>query len=142
MDQGGQPCEKAALTEDGLYLLQSGMTAQGYFDEGGRWLQRSELVGLEVDGTPLELKPSTLGVAQAAQAVDPPELLRHTINSVYALEPTAVDAGLATRAGVLRLCRCHFGARFSRREDCCPFGSGRAWGEDQERPLEMHVCGV
>ena len=45
---------KAALTTDGLYLLQSGMTAQGYFDETGRSLQKSQLVGLDADGQPLE----------------------------------------------------------------------------------------
>ena len=71
LDQDGQTCVKAALTIDGLYLLQSGMTAQGYFDENGRWLQRSQLVGLDPDGHPLELKPSTLGVAVEAVVADP-----------------------------------------------------------------------
>ena len=51
LDQSGQTCIKASLTTDGLYLLQSGMTAQGYFDEDGRWLQRSQLSGLDVDGS-------------------------------------------------------------------------------------------
>ena len=49
LDQTGQPCIRVALTTDGLYLRQGGMTAQGYFDETGRSLQRSQLVGLEVD---------------------------------------------------------------------------------------------
>jgi hypothetical protein len=97
LDQEGQPCVKAALTTDGLYLLQSGMTAQGYFDEEGRWLQRGQLVGLDADGNPLELKPSTLGVAKEALVADPSELLRHTIDAVYVLDPTAVDGALATR---------------------------------------------
>ena len=97
LDPAGQPCQRAALTTDGLYLLQGGMTAQGYFDETGRWLQKSQLVGLDADGQPLELKGSTLGVAQPLTAVDPAEVLRHTIDAVYMLEATTVDAALAKR---------------------------------------------
>jgi hypothetical protein len=97
LDQEGLACVKAALTTDGLYLLQSGMTAQGYFDEEGRWLQRSQLVGLGPDGNTLELQPSTLGVAQVAEVVDPSTLLRYTTDSVYTLEPASVDSALASR---------------------------------------------
>jgi hypothetical protein len=97
LDQSGQPCIKAALTTDGLYLLQSGMTAQGYFDEGGRWLQKSELQGLDQDNKPLELKPSTLGTAQALTSVPASEVLRHVTEAVYRLDPLEVDTTLAAR---------------------------------------------
>lgn len=97
LDQTGQPCIKAALTADGLYLLQGGMTAQGYFDETGRALQRSELVGLDADGQPLPIMPSTLGVAQALTPVDPSEVLGHAIDVVYMLDASAVDGTLASR---------------------------------------------
>jgi hypothetical protein len=73
------------------------MTAQGYFDENGRWLQKSQLVGLDADGQPLEIKPSTLGVAQTLSAVDPAEMLRHTTAAVYQLDAATVDGALATR---------------------------------------------
>ena len=99
LDQNGQACIKAALTTDGLYLLQSGMTAQGYFDEDGRWLQRSQLSGLDVDGNVLELRPSTLGVTQIAVAVDPSELLRYTTDAIYLLEAIGVDGVLDARLG-------------------------------------------
>lgn len=97
LDQNGQPCIKAALTTDGLYLLQGGMTAQGYFDETGRSLQRSQLVGLDADGQPLAIKPSTLGVAQALTPVDPSEVLRHTIDAVHVLDAATVDGALTLR---------------------------------------------
>ena len=99
LDQSGQTCIKASLTTDGLYLLQSGMTAQGYFDEDGRWLQRSQLSGLDVDGNVLELRPSTLGVTQIAVAVDPSELLRYTTDAIYLLEAIGVDGALDARLG-------------------------------------------
>jgi hypothetical protein len=95
LDGLSQPCTKASLTVDGLYLLQTGMTAQGYFDESGRWLQKSELVGLDAEGNTLELKPSTLGVAQKLRLVQPSELLTHAVTSVYILEATSLDATLA-----------------------------------------------
>ena len=97
LDMEGNPCVKSSLTVDGLYLLQSGMTAQGYFDETGRWLQKSELVGLDEDGQPLELKPSTLGVAQPLKPVPPGEVLRHAIDTVYALDAAVIDGALQAR---------------------------------------------
>lgn len=54
LDLLGETCVKSASTSDGLYLLQSGVTAQGYFDESGRWLQKSQLVGIGSDGQALE----------------------------------------------------------------------------------------
>jgi hypothetical protein len=75
------------------------MTAQGYFDEDGRWLQRSQLSGLDVDGNVLELRPSTLGVTQIAVAVDPSELLRYTTVAIYLLEAIGVDGVLDARLG-------------------------------------------
>lgn len=108
LDAAGQPCQKAALTVDGQYLLQSGMTAQGYFDEGGRWLQKSELVGLGPDGETLELKPSTLGVAQPLQRVEPEELLRHLVQVVYPLKPLELDPALESRLTAGELFRFDF----------------------------------
>lgn len=97
LDSAGEPCTKSALTTDGEYLLQSGMTAQGYFDEEGRWLQKSQLVGIGSDGQPLDIQPSTLGVAQALEPTAPTSILEHTIEAVYALDPLTVDGVLMTR---------------------------------------------
>jgi hypothetical protein len=97
LDMEGNPCIKSSLTADALYLLQGGMTAQGYFDETGRWLQKGDLVGLGEDNQPLELKSSTLGVAQPLEAVAPGEILRHSIDAVYALDPIQIDGALQAR---------------------------------------------
>lgn len=94
LDADGENCIKSSLTTDGLYLLQSGMTAQGYFDESGRWLQKSQIVGIGVDGQVLEIQGSTLGVCQLLQPIDPSVILEHAIDAVYALDPIAVDASL------------------------------------------------
>lgn len=54
LDLAEEQCVKSALTSDGLYLLQSGITAQGYFEESGRWLQKAQLVGIGSDGQALD----------------------------------------------------------------------------------------
>jgi len=97
LDLSGEPCLKSALTSDGLYLLQSGMTAQGYFDEGGRWLQKAQLVGIGLDGQALEIAPSTLGTAQTLELVAPDILLQYVAESVYTLGALVLDAALQER---------------------------------------------
>jgi hypothetical protein len=95
MDPDGNICERAALTDDGALLLRKGMTAQGYFDSGGRWIASRDLVGLDDQGQALEPVPSTLGVAQELQGPLPPqELLDLQVNAVYALDEQEVDPGL------------------------------------------------
>jgi hypothetical protein len=105
LDAAGEPCKRAALTLDGRYLVQSGMTAQGYLTPDGRWVPNSELVGLDVDGKPLEKQASTLGVAQPLLEVAPRELFDLRVTATYALtvqhlEPklkAALDAGKVFR---------------------------------------------
>ena len=49
--------------DDGSLILKSGMTAQGYFTTNDKWVPNKDLIGLDLDGKTLDLKPSTLGVA-------------------------------------------------------------------------------
>lgn len=107
LDVQGEPCLKSALTTDGMYLLQSGMTAQGYFDETGRWLQKNQLVGLGPDGLPLAIQPSTLGITQVLEPVAADVVLQYVVESVYALDALSLDAVLQTRLAsgeVFRFC--------------------------------------
>ncbi|MCR9161622.1 MAG: hypothetical protein NXI35_13115 [bacterium] len=97
LDADGEPCQRASLTEDGSMLVTSGMTGQAYFDAGGRWVQSSELVGLDSEGNPVDKQPSTLGVAQALTEVEPDALLDAATTSVYALDPDELDGELQRR---------------------------------------------
>ena len=95
LDPSGQRCERAELTRDGTLLVRSGMTAQGYFDEGGSWVPSSKLVGLDADGKPLPAVPSTLGESQKLTGpVDATEVLDLAVRSVYALSPEGLDPKL------------------------------------------------
>ena len=96
LDPAGQPCARAALTEDGSTLVKSHMTAQGYFTSDGYWVPQKELVGLDPEGQPVEKRPSTLGSAQSLQGpLEPDALLDVKVHAVYALEPTEMDERLA-----------------------------------------------
>ncbi|MCA9648612.1 MAG: hypothetical protein H6712_27015 [Myxococcales bacterium] len=103
LDPTGEPCRRAELSDDGSMLIVSGMTAQGYFAEDGRWVGTDELVGLDPAGKPLPEQPSTLGAPQDLQEVEPEALLDLTADSVYALDPGEVDGALtkALQAGKL-----------------------------------------
>lgn len=109
VDSSGSTCTKAALTADGSTLITSGMTSQGYFAPGGRWVARNEMVGLDVDEQVVEIKPSTLGVAQSVEGpVDPVAVLRLDVESVFALEPEDIASTLVTSMKSGEIYRCAF----------------------------------
>jgi hypothetical protein len=97
LDAQERPCSRAALTADGGTLLVSGMSAQGHFAPDGRWVARSEMVGLDAAGNVVDPTPSTLGEPQPLEGpVDPREILQLDLLSVYLLEPEASDSTLVT----------------------------------------------
>ena len=94
LDEDGQSCVKAEISEDGSTIIKSGMTMQAYFDPENEWVESSRLVGLNEDGEPVEKVPSTLGVAQELEEVDPGALSQNLMVSVYHLSGVDVDAKL------------------------------------------------
>ncbi len=94
LDSNGHACSRAALTADGSTLITAGMTAQGYFDDEGRMISTRDLVGLDEDGNTLDAVPSTLGVAQEAQVVDPVQVSDTRVHAVYMLDPEDLDPQL------------------------------------------------
>lgn len=113
LDASGRLCSRAALTEDGSTIIASGMAAQGYFTPEGRWVARSELVGLTPDGRHVEVQPSTLGVPQAVDGpVDPAELLALSLESIFQLIPAdpAHPLVAALQKGEVFRCRFNYAA--------------------------------
>jgi hypothetical protein len=109
VDSNGSTCTKAALTADGSTLITSGMTSQGYFAPGGRWVARNEMVGLDIDEQVVEIKPSTLGVAQSVEGpVDPVAVLRLDVESVFSLETEDIASTLVTSMKSGEIYRCAF----------------------------------
>jgi len=76
---------------DGSLILKSGMTAQGYFTASDKWVPNKDLTGLDLGGKPLDLKPSTLGVATEMELLDQLEDLADlSVSSIYSLEPIKI----------------------------------------------------
>lgn len=111
LDPKGELCQRAELSDDGSMLIVSGMTGQGYFDEGGRWVTNEELVGLDAKGQPVPEQPSTLDKPQALSEVEPEALFDSTASSVYALEPEQLDPALRQALDAGKLFRFDFNAR-------------------------------
>lgn len=111
LDAQGNPCQRAELSDDGSMLIVSGMTGQGYFDEGGRWVTNEELVGLDAAGQPVALQPSTLDTPQPLHEVEPEALLESTASTVYALDPEQLDPALQQALAAGKLFRFDFNAR-------------------------------
>ncbi len=109
LDAAGRLCTRAALTEDGTTVIAAGMAAQGYFTPEGRWVPRSELVGLSPEGQPVDVQPSTLGVPQAVEGpVDPAEVLALSLESVFQLTPADPVHPLVTALQAGQVFRCPF----------------------------------
>ena len=97
VDAQGRECRAAALTRDGRFLLPPGSTATLYLDEHGDVVERDELrpARIEQDAAP----------TGEPQAVEPAELLDHTIRQVYALDPVAVSEQLEALLAETGICR-------------------------------------
>jgi hypothetical protein len=96
VDGNGEPCTRAALTDDGMVLIKAGMTAQGWFDPDGHQVESREIGARDGDGNPLEPVPTTLGEVQQLEGPVPAtEVLDLALEAVYSLEPESLDEGLA-----------------------------------------------
>jgi hypothetical protein len=113
LDDKGEPCSRASLLDDGSLLLKSGMTAQGYFLSDGRSYKQSELEGFDPSGKPLPKAPSTLGVSQELNEIDPEEALNLSQQTIYALEPVELADGLQAALDAGKI----FSFKFNYRED-------------------------
>ncbi len=111
LDATGAPCKRASLTQDGRFLLQSGMTAQGYLAADGRWIPNAELVGLDAEGRVVEKQPSTLGVAQPLAEVPPRDLFDLRVSSTYALTVQHLESGLQAALDAGKVFRFDFNYR-------------------------------
>ena len=94
LDEDGSPCSRAVLLNDGSMILESGMSAQGYFLPDGVWVAQGDLEAVYLDGSPAVVVPSTLGELQALTEITPEQLLDVHVHNVYLLEPETLDTAL------------------------------------------------
>jgi hypothetical protein len=94
VDEKGQTCSSAWLTADGSALVLSGGTAHVYVDDRWSAFETEERRAVDLEGRPLEVKPSTLGVVQDLVPSSVERLLDHATAVVYQLDPESFDDGL------------------------------------------------
>jgi hypothetical protein len=112
LDPSGAACTRAELTDDGQFLVRSGMTSQGYFDEKLHWIPRGDLVGINSRGETVEKVSSTLGVAQKLIGPIAPEAVFDLeVETVYYLTPEAISGKLAAALDRGEVYRCVFNYR-------------------------------
>lgn len=114
IDENGNPCTRATLTNDGALLLRSGMTGQGYFLADGTYLKQSDLEAFSSDGSPLQKVPSSLGTTQPLESiVSPQEVLDLRLSNVYFLTAVADVGELSRRLNSGEIFRLTFNFRDS-----------------------------
>ncbi len=86
-DADGNECQLVTLAADGRTLLGAGGTAIATFSGDGRWLDRSDLKAVDLDGEPLERVGSSLKAPiELARKASETEFLEHGIRLSYRLE--------------------------------------------------------
>jgi hypothetical protein len=98
VDEAGEECQRALLSEDGSLLLPPGGTADLYLDEGFDVVERGALRAVDAEGNELPPVPSTLGRAMPLDGPVPPtRVLDFVTPTVYALEPATLGEALKAR---------------------------------------------
>jgi hypothetical protein len=91
VDEQGRTCALAWLTADGTALVPTGGTAHVWSDETWQAAEQDARAAVDVEGRELQLRPSTLGVAQEAREVDALRVLDHVVVAVYQLTPESLS---------------------------------------------------
>lgn len=82
----GDVCKLSTLANDGRTLIPNGGTAFGYVNPAGEWVDRGDLVPVDMKGKPLvEMKSSFKAPTEIAEEVDIETFLDHSIRLCYRL---------------------------------------------------------
>jgi len=99
VDDQGRKCEPALLTRDGSAVAPPGCVSLLYVDERFEVVERSDLKAVDIEGKPVPIVKSTLGVEQPLKGpIDASRVLECQVMSVYTLNPAKL--GDALKAGL------------------------------------------
>ncbi len=86
-DINGNRCDLATLANDGKTLIPYGGTALGYIGKDGEWVERAELVPVDLSGNELSMLPSSFSVViELQQRVSIEQFLDASSRLVYLLD--------------------------------------------------------
>ena len=86
LDGADQKCELATLASDGRTIIPAGGIGLATFSPDGRWLDKSDLSAVDLEGNPIEPVESSFNAPIALEeTASIEEYLSHNIRMVYAL---------------------------------------------------------
>jgi hypothetical protein len=87
LDDRGNPCKTAYTDETGTLVIQKGGLGLGILSPDNRWVDRSALKAMTLDGKEAVLVTSSFaGSIPLERTVSPEEYLSHSITAVYQLD--------------------------------------------------------
>jgi hypothetical protein len=92
MDSQNAECKSLYMDRSGSIMIPKGGVSYGVLDNAGNWVNKSELLAVNLDGTPAQLIPSSFSapiVLDKTASVE--EFLDHAITSIYVLSGEGND---------------------------------------------------
>jgi hypothetical protein len=87
IDADGNRCSLATLANDGKTLISTGGTGFGYVTPDGKWIERADLIPMDLDGEALPTLPSSFDAPiELSAEADLSTFLDHSIRLCYVLD--------------------------------------------------------
>lgn len=87
LDSQDESCNVLTLFQDKSMIIPKGGTGLGSVSENGEWIEKSDMMYVNEDGSPADLVPSSYdGEIELKETVSIEFLLEHNITSIYSLQ--------------------------------------------------------
>jgi len=87
LDKKGSECNSLSLYLDFAMLIPKGGIGLGSISSDGKWVEKSDMIYMNEDGTPATLVPSSYdGEIELNEVVSLETFLEHNITSIYSLQ--------------------------------------------------------
>ena len=87
LDTQDEPCNTLTLFQDKSMIIPKGGTGLGSISEDGNWIEKSDMMYVDEDGSSAELVPSSYdGEIELKETVSIEFFLEHNITSIYSLQ--------------------------------------------------------
>ncbi|MCK5726488.1 MAG: hypothetical protein KAH22_06670 [Thiotrichaceae bacterium] len=91
-DEKGSSCNLASISDDGLHVLSKGCVGYTTMTQDNRHIATNQLKMTDLEGVPLEKKPSSFDTAIALEPATLQEFLTLNVKSVYQLDYVADES--------------------------------------------------
>jgi hypothetical protein len=87
LDKNSQECKLVSIDTNGATLIPAGGLGQGILDDQGSWVERSELIAVDENGSPAEMLPSSFDTPiKLENSISIEEFLDHYITAIYTMQ--------------------------------------------------------